>query len=144
MLADGRGLDDGFKPEHILYRRCTSDEVEGTRMLAAAIRYDNTSVNWSKYSRPGDVIFDNCDWGIAILRVRQLPDGLPTNKPDPKTKIYAFRATHVPEDENYSHSEIWAYADGVREPKPKPSDAVKKEFRMLLSDRTYVVLDPAV
>lgn len=143
MLRNGRGIDSGFKPWHLLFHRCKKDDVEGNRLLPASISYRNTSCNWSKYSRPCDVIFDKPGWGIAMFFVRHLPTNLPSIRDD-KMKEFSYRPGHEPEDLNYSHSEIKTYKEGVLMDKPNPSEAAKKEFRTLMSNRSFIILDPAV
>ena len=114
----------------------------GDRLLGPTIPYDNMSTNWSKYSRPWDVIFDFPNYGIARLRVGDLPDNLPIAQP-PGTPVlpHAFRPEHVPCPENYSHTEIWIYRANQRV-RTLSANTVKKEFRQIISDRSFVILPP--
>jgi hypothetical protein len=61
-------------------------------VIGSSIPYENLSTNWSKYSRPWDVIFDFPGYGIARLRVSDLPDNLPIEQP-PGTPVlpHSFR-----------------------------------------------------
>ena len=70
-------MDDGFLPFHRLYHRCKKEDFEGDWVFGARMRYNNTSVNWSKYSKPWDVIFDHAGHGIVQFMVCQLPKELP-------------------------------------------------------------------
>jgi hypothetical protein len=47
-------------------------------------------------------------------------------------------------EENYAHSEIWAYRDEVRLPKADLPELVKKMFRVLMSLRGVVIRAPRV
>lgn len=136
--------DDRFRPLHSLYRRCKVDEVLNGHLTGVSIAYDNMSTNWSKYSRPWDVLFDapNPGYGIASFRVHDLPENLPTeDPPGTPVKPHSFYPRHRPCANNYSHSEIWTYRDGVRIQNVS-ARTVKKEFRQLMSDRSFIILFP--
>src|SRR5437763_15035010 len=81
MLQSGRGVDNNSRRTDWLYRRCVKEDIEGERCIPARISYDDTSVNWSKYSRPWDVIFDYPAQGVARWIVSDLPTDLPENPP---------------------------------------------------------------
>jgi hypothetical protein len=148
MLRNGRAVDEAFKGRHHLYMRCTKEDVAHDRVIAARIKYDNPSVNWSKYSRPWDVIFDFPGYGIARFVVRYLPRELPKNPPgmpskkQSQLKIQTFYPRHEPEQQNYSHCEIRTFQNGVVQSKPRISETVKKEFRQIMSDRSLVIQNP--
>lgn len=115
------------------------------RLLAARISYSNTSVNWSKYSCPCDVIFDHPDNGIVQYLVQDLPSELPKDPPAGSTpKLHSFLPVHRPEPQNYAHTEICTYKEGVRVPKPNLPETVKKEFRTIMSDRGVLIRKPKV
>lgn len=149
MRQRGRPPDNsGFKPEELLYYRFKPESVIGTRLLPQHFRCENMSVNWSRYAKPKDVIFDHPAQGIAQLRVGDLPaDELPKNPPpgtDKKNRAapHTFRPSHVPLEDNYSHSELWAYVSGIRSTKSKLPESVKKELRTILSDIARIVKMP--
>lgn len=153
MFRNGRSADAAFLPADKLFHRCTKVDVEGDRLLPAKIRCDNVSVNWSKYSKPWDVIFDHPGCGIARFVVRYLPVELPKELPppprDPKKRqatvnIFSFRPVHDPEEENFAHCEIATFKDAQRVEKPNLSATVKKEFRQIMSDRSLVLYQPEV
>lgn len=144
MFRDGRGVDNRFVPRHRLFYRCKKEDIEGDRLIASRISYQNKSVNWCKYSKAWDVIFDYPRQGIAQFMVRHLPKELPRERPDEKAKTYTFAPSHVPVDENYSHSEIWTFKAGERFPKGTLPDIAKKEFRTILSDRSVILWPPDV
>jgi hypothetical protein len=145
MVRRGRPIDNSFRFYHGLYYRCSQEDLVGKRLLAARIPYKNPSVNWSKQGKPWDVIFDFPGLGIVQFLVCGLPRELPIEvKPGVKPKPHSFYPTHVPEPENYAHSEIWTFKDGahVENPKNLP-ETVKKEFRQIMSDRGVVLWKPS-
>jgi hypothetical protein len=144
MIRNGRVVDGAFRQSHRLYYRFKNEDVVGDRLLAARIPYFDASVNWSKYSKPWDVIFDHPDFGIALFVVRDLPKDLPKEK-ERGAKTHAFVAVHVPEDFNYSHSEICTFKDGSRvKRKDSVGETAKKEFRTIMSNRGLILHQPKV
>src|SRR5208337_2719167 len=59
MFQNGRPVDNQFGRFERLYHRCVQEDMEGNRLSALRLRYENTSVNRSRYSKPWDVIFDH-------------------------------------------------------------------------------------
>lgn len=145
MLRNGRGVDNSHGPEDHLYRRCVKEDVEGDRLLAARIKYDDTSVNWSKYSKPWDVIFDYPGQGIARWTVKDLPKNLPQEIPPgtKKVELHDFNPSHMPLCYNYSHSEIHVYRNGQRIQRLS-SNLAKKEFRTIMSERSSILFSPTI
>lgn len=145
MLKRGRGVDNNFKAWHQLYRRCQCEDLEGNRLLAARIPYGNTSVNWSKYCEPWDVIFDHPGFGITRLLVRDLPKELPKQPPvGSQTKIHSFVAEHYPEETNYAHSQIVTHKEGKKVTDASLPKTVKKEFRTIISDHSLLLFPPKI
>lgn len=143
MVRNGRGCDSEFHGWHPLYYRCTKEDLIDGKFIGARVRLPNTSVNWGKYSKPWDVVFDNKGCGIVMWCVRGLPAELPTVLPDKNAKVHSFSPGHVPLDQNYSHSEIWCFKEGKRVEKSLP-DTVKKEMRTMLGDRGCLLWPPTV
>ena len=96
-------------------------------------------MNWSRYSKPWDVIFDHHGFGITQIFVRDLPGRLP-EKVMSGANSYDLKVEHEPEPENYSHSEIHAYKDGKRS--DGVSNTVKKEYRTMICERTLILQFP--
>lgn len=145
MIQGARIADSGFWFFHPLYIRCKQEDVIGNRLIGSRIKCENTSVNWSKYSKPWDVIFDFPKNGIAQFIVGALPKVLPieiTGGGVPKP--HSFIAAHVPLPENYPHCEIWTYKDGAHVSNPDLPKTVKKEFRQIVSDRSEILLNPEI
>lgn len=113
----------------------------GDRLLPARVKYRNASVNRSKYSQADDVLYpDWSEWGIVRFVVGDVPDCIRSEA----ARDHQFRPAHVPLEENYAHSEIWAYRDEVRLPKADLPELVKKMFRVLMSQRGVVIRAPRV
>jgi hypothetical protein len=55
-----------------------------------------------------------------------------------------FRMEHVPEEDNYAHSEVRAYKNGRHDRKLDVPKTVKARFRQILSERTGITLEPRV
>jgi hypothetical protein len=144
MLQNGRGADNAFRPNDHLYHRCTKDDVEAGMVLPPKIRVENPSVNWSKYSKPWDVIFDYPLQGIVRFVVCKLPRELPKEPTIPGTKApqpHSFIPEHVPLPNNYSHSEIQAERAGARL-KRINSEFVRKEFQAAMSAHAVILRWP--
>ena len=105
-------------------------------------------MNWSKYGKPWDVIFDFPGYGIAQFMVCGLPEELPMELPPGRQpnppKPHSFFPAHIPESDNYAHCEIWTFKDGVRVPRPDLPATVKKEFRQIMSDRGVILHSPSL
>ena len=142
MFRNGRGADNRFFPHHRLFHRCTAEDIAGDRLIPSRINYKNTSVNWSKYSKAWDVIFDYKGCGIVQFLVKHLPRRLPIVPPNDKARIFAFAPVHEPLDVNYSHSEIGTFVGAERLSDANLSSTAKKEFRAELSDRCMVLWLP--
>ena len=143
MIQGDRGIDKDFLGHHSLYHRCKLEDLAGDRMNPTRIRCDNASVNWSKYSKPWDVIFDYPGGGIVRFVVRDLPSELPTEPPQ-GAKLRSFSPVHDPMPDNYAHSEIGTFTEGTRVPNPNLSKTVRKEFQNIMSNRGLILLRPSV
>lgn len=142
LFRRGRLPDPDFQATEQLFHRCKQADIIDNRLIPAAISFRNWSVNRSKYSEPRDVLLPSwLEWGIAVFTVADVPAPFMAEG----TGIaWSFRMEHVPEEENYSHSEIRSYKDGVYQPKPGPNELTKKWFRQKLSDRIAILLVPRV
>ena len=148
MYRNSRALDNDFAADELLYRRFSKNEVAEGRLLPSAIDFPDWSINRQKYSEPGDVRFPaGCEeiyfcCGVVGFKVSDIPTSL-TIETTPA--VFTFDVQHRPEDDNYSHSEVWTYKDGYHSSdkkfKKKINTMLKKKFRQILSDRTYVIED---
>ncbi|MCY3022907.1 MAG: hypothetical protein NTW87_28345 [Planctomycetota bacterium] len=139
MKRNGRPPDPQFDPEERLFMRFA--HLSGAHVDATEIRCPDQSVNRGKYSKQEWVLLPSWrDWGIACFQVRSVPQHLLGGG----TAQSYFMVEHVPLDDNYSHSEIQAFADPVRQQRQKrTSPAVGLQFRTLLSQQTLVLQPPA-
>lgn len=142
MYRNGRGEDQDFHPREPLYRRVRQEDLAGESLLAAKIGYHQWSINRGKFSEPEDVAFgwDGC--GVAQFYVEDVPAEVSGDTPGEKT--YNFRPQHRPDEDNYAHSEIWAFREGLRVDRPNPSSSVKKKYRTMLSQRITIIRAPRI
>ena len=148
MIQGNRGADQNFCWYHLLYQRCTKEDVRGDQLVIARIKYDSASVNWCKYSKPWDVIFDHAGWGIVQHMVGNLPQGLPKETPvgtrqKDMPKNQSYRTVHVPLTNNYAHSELQAFHDDGTRP-ARVGELIKKEYRALIAQHGVIILIPSV
>lgn len=142
MIQGTRGVDDRFQSGHKPYHRCTAEDLVGDRFLPPRSRYFDMSVNWSKYSKPWDVIFDYSKEGIVRFTVRDLPKEIPRDGRVNRVMIISSWPVHVPCPDNYSHCEIRAFHGSTRV--TSMGKLAKKEFRTIMSDRGFILSRPLV
>lgn len=144
MLQRDRLPDQNFSKWHELYKRFGKEDFVEDRLIPARIPYRNSSVNWSKYSKPWDVIFEYPQMGFCRILVRNLPRELPKLQPENTTaKLHNFIAEHAPIEDNFGHAEIVTFKDGIKliENYDLPS-TVKKELRTIVSDKSLILHFP--
>jgi hypothetical protein len=149
MLRAGRPSDQNFHLDDPLYYRIErEDELDGARLDPQKIRAAfDVSVNWAKYSKPWDVIFDHPFAGFARFLVRDIRVDLPRDtSPEHQYQTrnsHSYGPSHEPEDSNYAHSSIIVTKNGQRVVKSAQiSSTARREFRQLLADRAEVLLRP--
>lgn len=139
LLRQGRQPDPRFLPSERLFRRIHPDHLEGGQVLSAAIPFPDFSVNREKYSIPEDVLLDHTGFGILAFQVRDVPPRLD----GADDREFTFKVEHVPEEENYAHSEVRTYCDGERT-SAKPPKALRAEFRLRLCAAGRVLVRPDI
>jgi hypothetical protein len=139
LLINGRGLDETFEPDELLFYRAPNLDERG-KIGSVDVICPNTSVNRGKYSKPIHVLYCSfpkfINWFVLELHVRDVPTELQSGD----GKRFQFILVHVPvthPDENYAHAEIRALVD--QQPKKKWSAMVEKQFRQILADRMQLV-----
>lgn len=139
-----RDVDNSFCNWHLLYRRFASEDLIGNRLNPIKIAYKNTSVNWSKYSKPWDVVYDYPSHGYGQIMVNYLPSELPKEiPPGSNPKLHSFFPEHKPLEDNYSHSEIVTFKENTKiQGNVELPSIVKKEFRTIISDKTLILSYP--
>lgn len=76
--------------------------------------------------------------------VRDLPRELPKFPIAESTKLRSFHPVHEPLQDNYAHSEIGTFTEGIRVPKPSLGKQVTKEFQAIMRNNSLVLLVPEV
>lgn len=144
MLRNGRPEDQVFAPEEILFRRYIKDHWVENLIVPAHFSFPRPSVNRQKYSEPEDAISaadGSLDgYGVLEFEVR----GIPAQLADGQGTMYRFFASHVPNEENFSHSEIWCSIGNQNQNQAVPSSSVKKKFRTMLSQHVRVRIEAAI
>jgi len=139
MYRNNRHIDPSFDENENLYNRFKQNYFKDGKFLPEGIRFPDWSVNREKYSEPEDVLIPNySDWGIIEFKVGAIPQSL-ESLGDVK---FDFKVEHDPYDDNYSHSEVRTYKNGVHEKRIDLPKLVKKEFRQRLSEKIIVIKQP--
>jgi len=134
LLWKGRVPDQSFDPEELLYFR-TPGFNESGHVDAAHIRFPDTSVNRGKYSSPQSVLFAKIpqflNYQVAKFQVRDIP----ANVRSGDARVFDISIVHDPvkppeEEENYAHSEIRCFHQGVRRSRIPP--AAEKYVREII------------
>ena len=141
MYRRGRAEDSEFRPEELLFRRYMKEHwVEG-QFTPAGFKFPKQSVNREKYSEPEDVLFAEEasfeGWGVLQFSVSDIPPRLFANE----VLAFIFFPKHVPEEDNYAHSEIWCDQEERTGEYVEPSKKFKKLFRSKLSQRVSIRIE---
>lgn len=103
-----------------------------------AFPFPDLSVNRSKYcAKPEWVLLPN--WvndGVIAFRVMDIPSRLEQSG---TTYVFEFRTVHDPEDDNYSHTEVRTYRNGMHDKKIEPPKTIRKKFRQMLAESAHLV-----
>ncbi|HTC61594.1 MAG TPA: hypothetical protein VK709_02025 [Candidatus Saccharimonadales bacterium] len=136
LKINGRAADQHFDPAEKIYRRYARNDYEIGVVLNIGLS-SAPSVNREKFSHPKDVLLSTTDeyegLGVLSIAVQDIPAQLLIENPS-----HRFFPQHVPEENNYAHSEVWCNRIGQVGPHIKPSNLVKKMFRTLLGQRVSV------
>jgi hypothetical protein len=139
MFRSGRPVDQVFSPDENLYFRYKDNETVDGRIIPVGIRFPDFSVNRSKYSEPEDVLIPSyAEYGILTFKVKDIPAPERTNE----TTLYEWKAVHEPLDDNYSHSEVQTFKNGMYTKKLDVPKTLKKKFRVILSERMSIIREP--
>jgi hypothetical protein len=137
MYRRDRPIDPDFQPTEFLYVRCRAEDIEGEHLSPLSVKFPDWSVNREKCGQPQDVLISRWPtWGIAAFQVRDVPPSLTSVG----NVTYNFRVEHVPDEDNYAHSEIRTYRGPIHhQDLNSPPKLVKKDFRYALSQKTSIV-----
>jgi hypothetical protein len=144
LLQGGRTPDPIFSPEEELFIRFR--QIDGSGKVAISeIRYVDQSGNGSKYCyRPRYILLPNYDnWGYGAIRIKDILD-----IPGIITKISGVNnsceVTHMPLTDNYSHSEIWTFRNGVRVTNNNKKKKIGLLFRKEICQKINVLTNPEI
>ena len=133
MNRHGREVVADFAGSEFLFMRYMSQHFVQGQLLPEGIRSQlRQSVNRGRFSEPDDALFSETGkydgLGVVEFRVADIPARLD----QPNGPSYVFFMRHEPEDENYSHSEIWSDHEARTGGFRAPSRTVSLNFRILL------------
>lgn len=114
MLRNGRPRDQSFRPDEYLFRRVPLElwDDADEALDIDAVQLPDMSVIRGKYGHPEWARLEReecCDWGVIGFQVGDIPARLLHLG----VFVWTFGPRHVPLEENYPHSEIWAYENDV-------------------------------
>lgn len=141
----GRELVPDFTDTERLFFRVASKDIQSGRVLPAGVHFPNQSVNRERFSFACDVLLPepanekSRRWyllGVACF----LAADFPRECRDGANVIYKFTVEHAPVEDNYSHSEVRAYKDGVLN--QKGTKLIRKEYRADLAGKLKVIVAP--
>ena len=144
MLRNGRPKDQDFRLDEYLYRRVPLELWDDADVAIDidAIELPDMSVIRGKYGHPewARLESDECiDWGVIGFRV----DDIPVRLLHLGVFTWTFGPRHVPLDENYSHSEVWAYENGTHVNAKNRLDAhLHLRWREMLLRRVKTIIRP--
>ncbi len=145
MLRNGRPKDQDFRPDEYLYRRVPL--VLWAFDFAVdidAIELPDMSVIRGKYGHPewARLESDECiDWGVIGFRVGDIPARLLHLG----VFTWTFGPRHVPLEDNYPHSEVWAYENGIHvNAKNRLDPHLHLRWREMLLRRIKTIIRPYI
>jgi hypothetical protein len=137
MLRDGRPEDQQFSPSELMYRRYVQEDFDGEALKPARFSVP-PSLNRGKLSEPEDVIFSETgefdEYGVLECIVEKLS----VTVVDDRRMEYVFVPVHLPEENNYSHSEMWADCTQTGQRTDRISKVARKEYRTMVCQRFKV------
>ena len=79
--------------------------------------------------------------GVLAFRVQDIPARL---EQAGMSYVFEFQPIHDPEEENYSHTEIRTYRDGIHDKKIEPPKTIRKKFRQMLAEKARLLVSARV
>ena len=144
MYPWGRRARPFHDPKELLYLRFRPADLVNGEIPPTSMPFPTWCANRSRFSQPLDVLIPNWpDWKVAAFAVEAVPQQLKT---EPETKkvggkrqavirTFLFVPVHLPEPDNYAHSEVQSFEDGNPGEMAEPPKTLKKKFRTMLSER---------
>ena len=138
MFRRGRPEVEYFSPDEMLFRRYRAQDWLSGGLSPLGFKFPGQSVNRASMGEPEDVLFSERGefngWGVLEFRTDDLPSSLDL----PNVEVVKFFMTHVPLEDNYTHSEIHSATVSDRDEKRELPSSVKKLFRAKLGQRMKV------
>lgn len=146
LKRNNRPAVQEFDPQEHLFQRFDKLIGEGDYLYPAQVRFPDFSVNRGRFSEPEDVLLPNfLDWGIAAFDVEDIPSEIIIESNDSNDTIYDFTIVHVPEEDNYSHSEVRTLINGAYNKKKRIKNKfVKRSFRYNLGEKLQILRQPSI
>jgi hypothetical protein len=144
MRRNGRRKDRDFRPDEYLCRRVPLELWDDGDVVIDidAIELPDMSVIRSKYGHPewARLESDECiDWGVIGFCVGDIPARLLHMG----VFTWTFGPRHVPLEENYPHSEVWAYENGMHvNAKNRLDPHLHLRWREILLRRIKTIIRP--
>ncbi len=138
MRQGGRPAIQDFDAQEKLFYRLEEYYPVGASPSGLSIRRPDFSINREKHGgRAEYVLIPNWpDHGIAEFFV----DHLPTNLRTAGAVQFTWSPIHVPEENNYFHSEVHTFKNGTRARKSSQlNDLIWREFKQRLSEKMRVI-----
>ena len=133
LYRRGRDVAPEFSGDESLFLRYRVEHFIEGQLTPYGIRSQlQQSVNRGNFSQAEDVLFSEAGeydgLGVIEFFVAEVPPRIAQRDGPP----YVFFLCHVPEETNYSHSEIWCDQEPPTGGFRKPSRTVSLEFRSQL------------
>jgi hypothetical protein len=144
LLQGGRTPDPIFLPEEEFFIRFK--QIDGSGNVAISeIRYVDQSGNRSKYcSRPSYILLPNYDnWGYGSISIKDILD-IPEIITAKSGETNPCEVAHMPLTDNYSHSEIWTYRNGVRVTNNNKKRKIGLLFRIEICQKINILKNPEI
>jgi hypothetical protein len=157
MWRQDRPVIEKFEPSELLYRRCVKNDLaidDENELWSITVEFPAFSVNRELQSEPmefrsapEDVLIPpdgKVTTNIELMGVVQFPVSAVPGSLTPLQggATVNFRIEHLPEDDNYSHSEVRAYKGGVLA--TSVSETVKKDFRSEIARHATIHKQPQI
>jgi len=146
LKQNNRSAVQEFDPQELLFHRFKKLNEEGDHLYPAQVRFPDFSVNRGRFSEPEDVLLPiYLNWGIVSFNVEDIPDEKVIGEGNSQETVYSFIIVHVPEQDNYAHSEVRTEKNGVYNQDRKiKNKEVKRYFRYKLSEKLIILKQSSI
>jgi hypothetical protein len=128
-----------------MYRRFRPEDFDDDdgRLELDVVELPDISVFRGKFALPRDVLFSSTGqydgWGVA----RFLAGRIPPSMMHQGVTTYIFEPRHVPYEDKYPHSEVWAFTGGVHIDKAA-MHLLDPDFHLKFRERMLRVTDVVI